>query len=64
MVLHMKYEPIRSKEFDIDETVETLLGKLVSGAITPSEESQYQQLLVQRSRLMRTAVRSRRKHAA
>lgn len=59
MELDMKLKPVKSQEFEIDGNVENLLGKLVAGSLTPAEESQYQQLLIQRSRLMRSPISGR-----
>jgi hypothetical protein len=45
-----------SVEFEIDTTIEDLLGKLMTGALTPSEEARYKHLLAHRSRLMRPTI--------
>jgi hypothetical protein len=61
-------ESRKSPEYTIDLAVETLLGKMLAGSITNAETAEYNQLLVQRSRMMRGRacykhVRSKR-HAA
>jgi hypothetical protein len=45
-----------SREFEIDSAVEQLVGKMMSGQITPAEESHFRQLMVQRSRMMRQGM--------
>lgn len=58
----------KSPEYSIDLAVETLLGKMLTGAITKAETAEYNQLLVQRSRMMRGSSGARhvrtRRHAA
>jgi hypothetical protein len=53
MTAEMTKEPAHSLEFEIDATVEDLLGKLITDVLTPMEEARYNQLLAQRSRMMR-----------
>ncbi|MEO8722149.1 MAG: hypothetical protein ABI395_01320 [Sphingobium sp.] len=48
-----------SMEFEIDLSVEDLLDKLIQGQITPPEVARYNQLLAQRSRMMRPTLPSR-----
>lgn len=64
MAKDMTKEPTTSQEFAIDTTVDALLGKLMSGNITAAEQSQYQQLLIQRSRLMRPSMMARMRRRA
>ncbi len=49
----MKHEPAHSREFEIDMTVEQLVGKLMNDALTSDEEARFKQLMAQRSRMMR-----------
>ena len=53
MIDMVKPEPVHSREFEIDLSVEALIGKLMAGSLTREEEVRYQQLLAQRSRMMR-----------
>ena len=45
-----------SREAELDRTIETLIGKTVSGSITAEERTTYNQLLAQRSRMMSSGV--------
>jgi len=54
----------RSPEYTIDLTVEGLLAKMLAGALTPAEMAEYNQLLAQRSRLMRHAIHARHRRKA
>lgn len=62
----MMTKSTHSTEFEIDLSVEDLLDKLIQGQITPKEEAKYNQLLAQRSRMMKPSfpIRNRRRIAA
>lgn len=59
----MKLGYTHSKESEIDRTVEDLIGKMIYDGLTPAEEALYNQLIFQRSRLMRPAVLDRQRAA-
>jgi hypothetical protein len=49
----MNFTFVHSKESEIDKVLEELIGKLVSDGLTPQEAALFEELLAQRSRLMR-----------
>jgi hypothetical protein len=53
MLPEMKSERMHSVESEIDDVLEVLLGKMLSDGLTAKEQAQYDQLLIERSRLMR-----------
>jgi hypothetical protein len=59
MSIEMKPIHIHSTEFEIDQSVDDLIRKLVAGELSQQEEALYNQLLARRSRLMRVNVRRR-----
>ncbi len=63
MAIGMDRGNVRSAEFEIDQSVDSLIRKLLSGELTREEEALYLQLLAQRSKLMRSAI-SRPRRAA
>jgi hypothetical protein len=62
----MDHQAGHSGEFEIDLSIEDLVGKLISDSLTAQDEARFNQLLAQRSRMMRPNVkgRSRRNLAA
>jgi hypothetical protein len=46
-------------EFNLDRDVEELIGRLVSGQMTPAERARYDDMVARRSRLMRANYRER-----
>lgn len=59
MAADMEKSRVHSVEFEIDMTVEDLLDKLIQGQITMNEVARYNQLLAQRSRMMRPTLPAR-----
>lgn len=51
--------PISSEQFELDQQVETLLGKFLDGSITQAETARFENLVAQRSGLMRMLVHRR-----
>lgn len=58
-MMHSMVKETSSPEFEIDRTVEDLIGKLIAGTITPKEQAEYERLVAHRSRMMRSAVTGR-----
>lgn len=53
MANDMNFTFVHSRESEIDKVLEDLIGKLIAGELTPKEEAEFEELLAQRSRLMR-----------
>ena len=48
-----------SMEADLDNRIEALISKMVAGKATPQEKAEYQELLEQRTKMMRSPVLAR-----
>jgi len=51
--------PISSEQFELDQQVESLLGKLLDSSITPAELARFENLVAQRSGMMRILAHRR-----
>lgn len=57
MTANMNIQFVHSRESQIDDKLEDLLSKLVHGGLSPEDEVLYDQLVTQRTRMMRPARR-------
>jgi len=57
MPVTMNFQYVHTRESQIDDKLEDLLGKLVTGELSREDEVLYNQLVAQRTRMMRPVVR-------